>query len=140
MNKEQGTILRTEDDIAWVKVQRSSMCDICNSKNICNTLTDENFLEAEVYNPINGEVGDRVEFMISTSSLLKITGLLYIVPVVLLLAGAISGFSFFSPPEFYALLFGLTGFFFSYFLIRIISLKIAIKKKFTPEIIRVLKS
>jgi len=130
--------LRTKDDIAWVKVQRSSMCEICNSKSICNTLTDENLLEAEVYNPLKGQVGERVEIMLSTSSLLRITTLLYIVPVIFLLIGAISGYSLFSPPEFYALILGLFGFSLSYFTIRFISRKIVKKKNFTPEIIRIL--
>ena len=137
MNKEEGVITQTEGKTAWVKVRRSSMCEVCNSKDACNTLTDGNIMEAEVYNPLNGKIGDRVEFMISTSSLLKITSLLYIVPVFFLLAGAISGYTFFSPPEFYALLLGLTGFFLSYFIIRFISRRIVVKRKFTPEIIRI---
>lgn len=138
MNKEKGIITRTEGDIAWVKVRRSSMCESCNSKNICNTLSDGNTMEAEVYNPVNARVDDRVEFMISTSSLLKITTLLYIVPVIFLLIGAISGYNHFSPPEFYALILGLSGFFLSYFIIRFISQRMVRKRKFTPEIIRIL--
>ncbi|MEN8154059.1 MAG: SoxR reducing system RseC family protein [Acidobacteriota bacterium] len=138
MNKEKGIITRTRGNIAWVKVRRSSMCEVCNSKNICSTLSDENTMEAEVYNPVNAKVDDMVEFMISTSSLLKITTLLYIVPVIFLLAGAISGFSYFSPPEFYALIFGLFGFFLSYFIIKFISQIMTRKRKFTPEIIRIL--
>ncbi len=140
MNKEEGIITRTEGNTAWVKVRRSSMCECCKSKESCNTLTDENIMEAEVYNPLKGTVNDRVEFMISTSSLLKITGLLYMVPVIFLLIGAITGYIFFSPPEFYALILGLFSFFLSYFIIRLISNKIVLKRKFTPEIIKVFKS
>lgn len=137
MNREEGIITRTEGETAWVKVRRSSMCEVCNNKVICNTLSDGNTMEAEVYNPLNGRIGDRVEFMISTSSLLKITSLLYIIPVVFLLAGSILGYGFFSPPEFYALIFGLSGFSLSYFVIRFISRIMVQKRKFTPEIIRI---
>ncbi len=139
MNKEEGTITRTEGDTAWVKVRRTSMCDVCNSKSVCNTLNDSNTMEAQVYNPLNGKEGDRVEFMISTSSLLKITSLLYIFPLIFLLTGSISGYIFFKPPEFYALILGLSGFLISYLIIRIISARMAGSRKFTPEIIRILK-
>lgn len=138
MNKEEGIITRTEGDKAWVKVRRSSMCEVCNSRNVCNTLNDSNTMEAQVYNPVKGKEGDHVEFMISTSSLLKITGLLYIFPVIFLLTGAISGYVFFNPPEFFALIFGLTGFFFSYLIIRLISNRITQDRKFIPEIVRIL--
>ncbi|MCK4889579.1 MAG: SoxR reducing system RseC family protein, partial [Candidatus Aminicenantes bacterium] len=56
-----------------------------------------------------------------------------------LLTGSISGYIFFKPPEFYALVLGLSGFFISYLLIRFISSKMAGSRKFTPEIIRILK-
>ncbi len=140
MNKEEGIITRTEGDIAWVKVRRSSMCEVCNSRNVCNTLSEQNTMEAQVLNPVNGKEGDHVEFMISTSSLLKITGLLYIFPVLFLLAGAISGYMFFNPPEFFALTLGLASFFFSYILIRLISNKVTQDKRFTPKIVRILNS
>ena len=140
VNKEEGIITRAEGDKAWVKVRRSSMCEVCNSRDACNTLSDSNTMEAQVYNPVNGKEGDHVEFMISTSSLLKITGLLYIFPVFFLLAGAISGYVFFEPPEFYALILGLAGFFFSYIFIRLISNKVTQDKRFTPEIVRILNS
>jgi len=139
MNREKGIITRTEGDRAWVTVQRSSMCDVCNSRNVCSTLTESNTMEAQVYNPVKGKAGDHVEFMIATSSLLKITGLLYIVPVMFLLAGATAGFVFFRPSEFYALILGLLSFFSSYLIIRLISKRITRDRKFTPEIIRVLR-
>ena len=85
-----------------------------------------------------GKVGDHVEFMISTSSLLKITSLLYIFPVIFLLAGSIAGYIFFKPPELYALLLGLAGFFLSYILIRMISVRVAQDRRFTPEIVRII--
>lgn len=137
MNREEGIITRTEGETAWIKVRRSSMCEVCNSKIICNTLSDGNTMEAEVYNPLNGKIGDRVEFMISSSSLLKITSLLYIIPVIFLLTGSILGYSFLSPPEFFAMILGLSGFAISYFFIRFISLIMAKKRKFTPEIVRI---
>ena len=140
MNKEEGIITKTDGDRAWVKVRRTSMCEVCNSRNVCNTLSDTNTMEAQVYNPVNGKVGDHVEFMISTSSLLKITSLLYIFPVIFLLAGSIAGYIFFQPPEFYALILGLAGFFLSYILIRMISGKVAQDRRFTPEIVRILNS
>ncbi len=140
MNREEGVITRSEGKTAWVKVRRSSMCEICNSRSVCNTLSEANTMEAQVNNPVNGKEGDRVEFMISTSTLLKITSLLYILPVLFLLTGAISGYVFFKPPEFYALILGLAGFFISYLIIRFISSKIAGSRKFTPVITRIIKS
>jgi len=139
MNKEEGIITRTEGKMAWVKVRRSSMCEVCNSRNVCNTLSESNTMEAKVYNPVKGKKGDHVEFMISTSSLLKITGLLYILPVIFLLGGAISGYIFFDPSEFYAFILGLFSFFFSYVIIRAISNRITQDRKFTPEIIKILR-
>jgi len=140
MNKEQGIITRTEGDRAWVRVRRSSMCEVCNSRKVCNTLSESNTMEARVYNPVNGKVGDHVEFMISTSSLLKITSLLYIFPVIFLLAGSFAGYALFQPRELYALILGLAGFFLSYVVIRMISGRVAQDRRFTPEIVRVIHS
>lgn len=76
---------------AWVKVMPSSACEACSSRHSCTAKPGGDEREVEAINPIGAAVGDRIQLSISTGSLLKATFLLYIFPVLCMLAGGIAG-------------------------------------------------
>jgi sigma-E factor negative regulatory protein RseC len=90
MITENGIIKEIRNDRALVKVQRGSACGRCRSRGACRTMNDKEML-VEVINDLHAQVGDEVEISLPTGSFLKISFLVYFVPVVALVAGAILG-------------------------------------------------
>ena len=142
MSAEEGTITKVTDNKAWVKVRRSSMCDACNSRSACNTLSGDDIMEAEAINTANARVGDRVLLKIPTKALWKISFVLYMVPVIFLMAGVILGMklakTYALEPELGALLLGSLGCIISFIIIKLVSKKTGNNKDYTPEIVKVI--
>lgn len=141
---EEGTITKTTDRNAWVRIGRSSMCDHCGSKGACNTLGGGRIMEAEARNTAGGKVGDRVLLKIDNSSFLKITFLVYMVPIVALIAGALIGLEI-APqyslnPELSSILFGIIAFVLSFLFIHQFGKYVKRRQKFMPAIVKILSS
>ncbi len=89
---EYGTIVELkEQQIAVVLCQKQSACQHCPSSSACQIGDDDNSMLVESFNPIGAEVGDRVKVETTTKHFLQSSFVLYILPVVGLLIGAISG-------------------------------------------------
>jgi len=86
---EEGIITALTDTGAWIKTQENSACAACSARNSCKADGGES--KVEVRNDVNARLGDRVIIHFNTASLLKATFLLYIVPILGLLAGAVLG-------------------------------------------------
>jgi sigma-E factor negative regulatory protein RseC len=141
---EEGTITRTTDRNAWVRIGRSTMCDHCGSKSACKTLGGGRVMEAEVRNTAGGKVGDRVLLKIDTSSFLKITFLVYIIPIIALIAGALIGMKL-APeyslnPELSSILFGVIAFVLSFLFIHRFGKYAKKRQKYMPAIVKILSS
>jgi sigma-E factor negative regulatory protein RseC len=84
---EEGIVTTLTDTGAWIKTQKNSACAACSARHSCQTDGGEE-AKVEVRNDANARLGDRVIIHFNTASLLKATFLLYIVPILGLLAGA----------------------------------------------------
>jgi sigma-E factor negative regulatory protein RseC len=91
MATEQGIVIRTDTETAWVKTQKTKACEGCSSKGACSVMGGGEEMEVEAINAAGGKVGDRVVLSFETASLLKATFLVYIIPVICLLIGALIG-------------------------------------------------
>jgi len=91
MATEQGVVIRTGTETAWVKTKRSEACEGCSSRGACSVMGGGEEMEVEAINAAGGKVGDRVVLSFETASLLKATFLVYIFPVICLLIGALIG-------------------------------------------------
>jgi len=142
MSTEQGTITKLYENKAWVKVRRSSMCSACNCKSACSTLGGEDIMEAEAINSANAQVGDRVLLKIPGKALWKISFVLYMIPVIFLIAGVIVGMnlakSYALEPELGGLILGILGCTLSYLIIKFVSRAIRNDKGYVPEIVKVI--
>ena len=90
MVTEEGVIERVFQQRAEVRIRKSSACANCESRDGCEILSGKEIL-IEVANDLEAKVGDHVEISVSTGSLLKLSLLVYFVPIVALVIGASAG-------------------------------------------------
>lgn len=92
MLEEYGTIVELKGkQVAVVICQRHSACDNCASSGSCHIGDDTTTMLVEAFNAIGAQVGDRVKVVTSTKHFLQSSFMLYIVPIIGLLIGAIAG-------------------------------------------------
>lgn len=90
MEKERGIVEQVERQKATVRVQRSSHCASCKSRGQCHTM-GESEMRVEIVNTLCAKEGDLVEIALPTRSLLKLSILVYLAPILMLLIGAFLG-------------------------------------------------
>ena len=90
MATEHATVTVVSPDGTWVEAKPSSACESCASRGSCHTVGKERN-SVQVINSLDARVGDTVVIAFATGSLLKALFLLYMVPILALLAGACAG-------------------------------------------------
>ena len=92
MLEEFGTIVELKGkQVAVVLCQRHSACKHCASNGSCQIGDDSQTMLVEAFNAIGAEVSDRVKVVTSTRNFLQSSFMLYIVPIIGLLIGAVAG-------------------------------------------------
>lgn len=89
MITEIGTVQEIKKTYAVIKVQKSSACEQCSSRGTCDISNKDTTVE--VVNDLRAKEGDLVELSMPEATLLKASFLVYLLPVIALLAGAFSG-------------------------------------------------
>jgi len=89
MIEETGIVTKTEGVMAMVSVQKKGTCEGCAVKGVCETQGEDS--EIEAMNPVHAKVGQTVKVSIKPQVYLKGTMLVYGIPLVALIAGAIFG-------------------------------------------------
>ncbi len=89
MINETGTVTKVDGIMALVAVQKKSSCEGCTAGGACKTTAEG--AEIEALNPVHAGVGQIVRLSIAPYTYLKGTMLIYGIPVVVLIAGAIAG-------------------------------------------------
>ena len=90
MLTEEGVVEKLLKQKARIRIKRSSSCAACESRGFCQTLNDRE-ATLEVENHLHAQVGDRVVISMPTQSLIKVSLLVYILPIVTLILGAYAG-------------------------------------------------
>ena len=141
---EEGIVFKIETPgMAWIRTTRSSACESCSSRDACQGSDSgkEMEMEVEALNTADARVGDRIVLNIKTASLLKATFLLYVFPILAMLAGALIGQSVAeargSDPSSMAALFAFGFFGLSFVCIRITGRHLAKNQDYKPEIIKI---
>jgi len=83
--------MRSGGPTAWVKVTPGVSCESCAAKGSCHERAGDR--EVEAINAVGAKAGDKVMVVTDTGPYLKMTFVLYIVPVLALLAGVAVGSS-----------------------------------------------
>jgi len=90
MVTEEGIVERVFQQKAEVRIQESSSCANCKSRDGCEISSGKEIL-IEVVNNLGAKRGDHVEISVSTGVLLKLSMLVYFLPIVALVIGAWAG-------------------------------------------------
>lgn len=140
MVTKEGIITGSFENKVWVKTIRSKTCDSCDSKDSCETASKAQELTIQLDNSLNASIGDRVVVGFRTAPLLKVTFLLYIFPIILLIAGAAAGdalaMKIDTDPSITSLISGFICFSFAFAVIRVINNAWAKKEEFQPYLMR----
>ena len=144
MATEQGIVLRTESEAAWVKTTRSSACQGCTARNSCHTLSDSKDMEVKALNLAGAREGDRIVLSFETKSLLKATFLIYVFPIIFLVVGAVIG-QMLAPliavnPSALSVLLGFSCFFSALLMMKTRANKMAAKNAYQPKITKIIQS
>jgi len=92
MIEEVGTVVELKSKmIAVVMCTKSSLCENCATNGNCALGDDDKTRLIEVHNLLGAEVGEQVRIATTTKSFLQSSFLLYIVPLIALVIGAIAG-------------------------------------------------
>ena len=89
MITEQGIVEKAWDRKAIVRVQKSSACAQCSSRDSCNI--PDRVVELEVSNDLQAKVGDHVEISVPEGAIVKLSMLVYLLPIIALMIGAFAG-------------------------------------------------
>jgi sigma-E factor negative regulatory protein RseC len=96
MIRENGIVESVSARRAVVRIQKGGSCAACENRSSCHIDSDRPLL-VEVDNEMGAAAGDRVELSMPTASLLKLSFLVYMVPVLALVIGAILGAAWAGP-------------------------------------------
>lgn len=92
MIEEVGTVVELKGKlVAVVMCKKSSLCEHCATNGSCALGDDGSTRLIEVQNPLGASVGEQVRIATSTKSFLQSSFLLYIVPLIALVIGAVAG-------------------------------------------------
>jgi sigma-E factor negative regulatory protein RseC len=141
---EQGVVLRTDSESAWVKTTRSSACQGCTARKSCHSLSNSQDMEVKAINIAGAREGDRIVLSFETKSLLKATFLIYVFPIIFLILGAAIGQILAShlavDPSALSVLLGFAFFFTALLIIKVRAKEMASKNAYQPKVTKILEN
>ena len=141
MAREQGLIAGI-DEKGWAEVvtQRRDACGECGTGHCCTAFAGSSKMLIKAVNRVGASEGDLVSIDLASGGVIRISAILYIIPVLGLIFGAVLG-SALDPgwPE-ATPLFTLVGLAVGFLVTVLISKHLSKKGEFTPVITGVLKS
>ena len=140
MITEHGTVTRANPEVAQIKTNRAAACEGCAGKDSCGTIHRGQEILFEVPNTLGVQEGDFVLIGMQTKSALLLTFLVYIVPILCLVAGALTGDAL-APflginASFFAMLLGFSFFGLAFFILHKKSAAMNRKNEYRPMLIR----
>lgn len=143
MERERGIVQQAGGSTATIRIQKSSYCATCGSRDKCQTLSDRDML-IEVTNDLHAKEGDQVEITVPTRSLLKLSLLVYLLPIVLLIVGAYIGGEWAqssqSDPTLPSVIGGMGAMILSFLILKGFDRKLRGKQEYSPRMLRILSS
>ncbi len=139
--EEIGVVRSVEGMVATVSVPKKSGCEGCSLK-VCKP--EEQSMVIEALNPVKARVGQKVRIVMKPYTYLKGSIIVYGIPALALIAGAVVGKEIFSPyfkrfdPDIVSAVFGLGAFVVSFLLIKLWSAKVNKKVESKPLIEEIL--
>jgi sigma-E factor negative regulatory protein RseC len=139
--EETGLVIKIEGPRAFVAVERKSLCDACPASTVCKPTEEGTIIEA--MNKAGAQLGDRVIVSLKAYSYLKGSIIVYGIPALSLIAGAIMGKEILKgfvklDPELLSAIGGLVFFTLSFVIIKLVSKKFDRKTEYIPVIEKII--
>jgi sigma-E factor negative regulatory protein RseC len=145
MIEEIGTVIELKSRLnAVVMCQKSSLCENCATDGNCVLGDDDKTRLIEVQNPLGATVGEQVRIATTTKSFLQSSFLLYIVPLIALVIGAIVGklvgenLAVGLKPDLLSAVFGVFFMIGSFVILRV-GTSALLKENYMPKIVEILR-
>lgn len=144
MIEEQASVVSVQGDQIWVETKRKSVCGTCSARKGCGTASLEQLFgrrrtQMMVSTSLPVKTGDEVILGIEESTLLRGSLLLYGLPLLLLIAGAIvMSYAIPGAGELYVISGAVTGLILGLYLVAGYSRKLRLNPRYHPTILRVL--
>ncbi len=106
---EDGIVIESEKGVAEIALVSSDNCEECSAKLFCKPKSDNTKI-LKVTDPFDTRPGDEVRISVAGSTVLKVTFLIYGIPLILFIAGILLGMDFYknsSAPEVLSFISGL---------------------------------
>ncbi len=138
MHQEVGTVIASRGGTARVLVAMNAACDHCPSRSCCTSLGGD-LKGVDVSNRMGAREGQKVKVAISQKAVLKASFILYMVPILALIIGAVLG-NYLGPQhkEIWAVSMGIGFFVGSYFVIKVLNTYLENKAEYLPVITGIL--
>ncbi len=94
MAKETAIVVSLSGEYALVRTERTAGCAACSERNLCNSLGGGKDMAFLAVNPVGAKEGDTVLLDFKSLRLLQLSFLLYLFPIIVLVAGAAIGDAF----------------------------------------------
>lgn len=143
MIEEEGVVIQTFDDKARVRTIRSSACEGCASESFCHPEKGTEMI-MEVVNNIHAKVGERVKIGLKPGVYLKASFLVYMVPIISFIIGAIIGkelaayISYSKDSDLFAIISGVILLIPTFIAMRLYNRKIEKDRSYQPVILEVM--
>ncbi len=141
MIEQTGKVVAVEQGIAWVQTVQQSTCSTCSANKGCGTavlnkLSSGRVMQMPFKDHLGVDVGDSVVVGIPDDALLKASFLVYFMPLLLLVLGAVLADKLWPDNEIYSVLAGLSGLFFGFILVKIMASSSRMAADTQPVLIR----
>lgn len=137
--KEIGEITAIEGEFAVIKIQRSSYCNSCGA---CKLADQGDEMILTVPNSLAGQPGDLVELGLKSTSILKASVIIYLIPLISLIVGVVCGYAIAGKlggnPELYGALTGVSFTILTFVGINILDPVFRKKGNYSPQIISII--
>ncbi|MFN3740279.1 MAG: SoxR reducing system RseC family protein [Thermodesulfovibrionales bacterium] len=139
--EETGLVIKIEGNKAFVAVEKKSVCEGCPASSLCKPGDEGSIIEA--INEAGAKIGDRVSVSLKAFSYLKGSIIVYGIPTICLIAGAIIGKELLKnlialDPDLLSAIGGLGAFGISFLIVKLLSKKMEKKKEYIPVVERIL--
>ncbi len=141
MIEEEGIVEEVEDGIAKVAILKKSACEQCAAAGVCHP-GDKSFMEAT--NPLGAVKGQKVKVVVAPQLYLKASIILYGIPMVAFIGGAILAknlavrYGAEANSDLWAFIAGAVCLLVSFFFIRMYNKKVEKTQKYKPVIVEIL--
>ena len=143
MIEQNAFVISSNDEFAWVEVQRQSTCGQCAAQKGCGTSVLSKVLgrkmnNIKVLNPPGAQAGDQVVIGLHENVLLKSAVISYLLPLVLMFTGALLFQSLFEVANEVVTVAGATlGFVAALWVLKLFSVRKKSDPDYQPVILRV---